>query len=69
MTMHRFITKDELVTLAEVLLGTDDDLEIGISQVGLDPDELSTSDLGLIRRKLARKGIIQDDEGTWSRSE
>lgn len=38
MEFSRKLTTTEIKTLADLLLGTDDDLAIGISQLGYDPD-------------------------------
>ncbi len=53
--------------LIETLLDTDDDLEIGLREIGVDLDD---DDLPFVRRGLCDLGVYQDpDDGFWYRNE
>ena len=43
----RQLSKDEARTLSTLLIDTDDDLELGISQLGYDPDTVARPRLGI----------------------
>jgi hypothetical protein len=61
-------TSDPFVPeLIETLVGTDDDLEIGLREIGVDLDD---DDLPFVRRRLRDLGVYQDpDDGFWYRDE
>jgi len=64
--MSRFIRDEDIRELAEVLLGTEDSIEIGLSQVGIDPDDLSDKDIRQIKRELRDAGLKYDrDLNEW----
>ena len=66
--MDRFITKDEITDLANVLLGTDDSLSLGLSQIGIDPDTIGPADRKLIREWLKeREGVRFTESSGWVR--
>lgn len=64
--VERFITDGDIEELAELLIGTDDDIEIGLSQLGIDPDGFSPDDLDDIWDYLHEHGVrLNGDTGTW----
>lgn len=64
----RFITFNQVEELADLLVGTDDSVELGLSQIGLDPDELSADDFEAVRSQLEEFGVQYDEENDcWAR--
>jgi hypothetical protein len=55
----RFVTSEELEDLADVLCGTDDSIEVGLSQIGIDPDLFDEDDIKAIQRELKRLGLAK----------
>jgi len=65
-SMSRFLRKDDIKELAEVLLGTDDSIEIGLSQIGIDPDEFDNDDIDFIDDSLNDTGLKYNvDQNEW----
>lgn len=63
---NRFLTRDDLLELREALLGTDDGIEIGLSTIGIDPDEFDEGDFDFIEERLDDLGLeFCEDEDQW----
>ena len=61
--MDRPLTHDDLCAIAEELIGTDDDLSIGMGTLGIDPFLFED---GEVERWLKEIGLVQDpDSGIW----
>jgi len=55
--VERIIRQDDIEALADVLVDTDDSLSIGLSQVGIDPDEMSAGDRAYVVQALKDIGV------------
>lgn len=64
MTYYHPIDDSEIATLARTLIGTDDSLEVAISEMGIDPDE---HDLRDVEQRLAQYVVLDEDTNTWIR--
>ena len=65
--MRRVLDSEQIEMLIGVLEDTDDGIETGLSQMGLDPDEFSQQELNRIEEQLAEdEGFVQaDPSGFW----
>jgi hypothetical protein len=56
---RRFLRREDLADLRGLLIGSDDTIEEGLSQLGIDPDDFELSDIRAIKRDL---GLTYDKE-------
>lgn len=66
-TPERFLRTEDVEELARELEGTEDTVEIGLSQIGIDPDGFGPRDIAFVTRRLARYITFDEDANEWVR--